>query len=76
MSYSPEEMKKWAEGSMWEHFCKVEQTTMGVGKNEPCNWCGLTEETYQSLDGNTKTLLNEDHEGMKDHPKMPRFKEG
>ena len=27
----------------WEHYCNVEQTTMGVGKDEPCNWCGETE---------------------------------
>ena len=39
---------------MWEHYCRVERTEMGVGKNEPCNWCGLTEEAYNSLQGETK----------------------
>ena len=29
---------------MWEHYCEVEHSLMGVGKDEPCNWCGLTEE--------------------------------
>ena len=28
----------------WEHYCNIEQTTMGVGKGEPCNWCGRIEE--------------------------------
>ena len=49
---------------------------MGVGKNEPCNWCGLTEETYNSLRSDTRIVLNEEHEGIKDHPRMPHFKEG
>ena len=43
MSYSPEEIKKW---KMWDHYCTSEKTEMGVGKGEPCNWCGLTEEEY------------------------------
>ena len=29
---------------MWEHYCKVEKSQMGVGKGEPCNWCGEEEE--------------------------------
>tara|TARA_R110002110_G_scaffold266945_1_gene482678 strand:+ start:945 stop:1157 length:213 start_codon:yes stop_codon:yes gene_type:complete len=60
----------------WEHYCEVEKTDMGVGKNEPCNWCGLTEETYNSLRSDTRIVLNEEHEGIKDHPRMPHFKEG
>ena len=28
----------------WEHYCRVEKSQMGVGKNEPCNWCGAEEE--------------------------------
>ena len=31
---------------MWEHYCEVEHSMMGVGKGEPCNWCELTEEEY------------------------------
>ena len=31
---------------MWEHYCDVEHSMMGVGKNEPCNWCGKTEEDF------------------------------
>ena len=31
---------------MWEHYCEVEHSLMGVSKNEPCNWCGLTEEEH------------------------------
>ena len=27
----------------WEHYCRVEKSQMGVGKNEPCNWCGEEE---------------------------------
>ncbi len=30
--------------NMWDHFCKRERSKMSVGKGEPCNWCGLTEE--------------------------------
>ncbi len=60
---------------MWEHYCRVERTEMGVGKNEPCNWCGLTEEAYNSLQGETKVILNE-HEGYEDNPRLPRFREG
>tara|TARA_A100001515_G_scaffold101442_1_gene82114 strand:+ start:136 stop:342 length:207 start_codon:yes stop_codon:yes gene_type:complete len=29
--------------NMWEHYCKVEKSQMGVGKGEPCNWCGEEE---------------------------------
>ena len=29
---------------MWQHYCKVEKSLMGVGKGEPCNWCGAEEE--------------------------------
>ena len=56
MSYSPEEMLKWRDSMarrkevMWEHFCKIEKTVMGVGKGEPCNWCGLHEEQATRLD--------------------------
>ncbi len=31
---------------IWEHYCEVEHSLMGVGKNEPCNWCGKTEEDF------------------------------
>ena len=34
----------------WEHYCSTEKTTMGVGKGEPCNWCGKTEESYTDAD--------------------------
>jgi|TARA_B110000908_G_scaffold142511_1_gene170744 hypothetical protein len=27
----------------WEHYCTVEASLMGVAKDEPCNWCGLSE---------------------------------
>ena len=70
MSYSPEEMLKWRDSmarrkeTMWEHFCKIEKTVMGVGKGEPCNWCGLHEEQATRLDNvndlkEEKILLNE-----------------
>ncbi len=29
---------------MWQHYCKVEKSLMGVGRGEPCNWCGAQEE--------------------------------
>ena len=32
---------------MWEHYCDVEHTMMGVGKGEPCNWCEKTEEDFE-----------------------------
>jgi len=28
--------------NMWEHNCSIEGTHF-VGKNEVCNWCGVTE---------------------------------
>jgi hypothetical protein len=70
MSYSPEEMLKWRDSmarrkeGMWEHFCKIERTVMGVGNGEPCNWCGLHEKQAKSLDTSNelkeeKVLLNE-----------------
>ena len=31
---------------MWEHYCDVEHSMMGVGKGEPCNWCEKTEEDF------------------------------
>jgi len=34
------------EPEMWEHYCEVEHSMMGVGKGEPCNWCELTEEEH------------------------------
>ena len=34
------------EPEMWEHYCEEEHSMMGVGKGEPCNWCGLTEEEH------------------------------
>ena len=75
MSYSPEEMKKWARSGMWEHYCKIEKTVMGVGNGEPCNWCGLHEEQAKSLD--TSNELKEDKVLLTEqHPGMPWFKEG
>ena len=32
------------EPEMWEHFCPREGYDMYIGKGEPCNWCGITEE--------------------------------
>ena len=32
---------------MWEHWCPVENSMMGIGKGEECNWCGQDEE-YES----------------------------
>ena len=29
---------------MWDHWCSVEHSLMGVGKGEECNWCGQDEE--------------------------------
>lgn len=34
---------RYGEDLMWEHYCTVESTLMGVEKGEPCNWCGMTE---------------------------------
>ena len=31
------------ESAMWEHYCTAEATKMSVGKNQECNWCGMTE---------------------------------
>ena len=50
--------------TMWEHFCKIEKTVMGVGEGEPCNWCGLYAEQATKLDNASdlkeeKILLNE-----------------
>ena len=28
---------------MWNHYCLQEQSSMGVGDDEPCNWCGAVE---------------------------------
>ena len=36
---------------MWEHYCKVEKSQMGVGKGEPCNWCGAEEEKSNHYKG-------------------------
>ena len=27
----------------WNHYCKVECSSMGVGVGEQCNWCGEKE---------------------------------
>jgi len=35
---------------MWKHYCKVEKDIMGVGKDEPCNWCGEEEEKTSHYD--------------------------
>ena len=32
---------------MWDHWCPVENSIMGIGKGEECNWCGQDEE-YES----------------------------
>jgi len=29
---------------MWEHYCKIEKTTMMVEGGKECNWCGKREE--------------------------------
>jgi len=29
---------------MWEHNCKVEETSMLIEKDGECNWCGRSEE--------------------------------
>jgi len=65
----------------WEHYCEVEKTEMGVGKHEPCNWCGLTEETYGSLHGDTKELLIDEARGAgslltERERKLPGFRTG
>lgn len=31
----------------WEHYCEVEDASMGVKKDFPCNWCGKTEEDFE-----------------------------
>ena len=28
---------------MWQHYCKVERSLMGVENGKPCNWCGEEE---------------------------------
>jgi|TARA_R110000744_G_scaffold262037_1_gene376591 hypothetical protein len=43
---------------MWEHYCTIEKTVMGVGGGEPCNWCGLHEEQAKSFDKSSE--LKED----------------
>ena len=35
------------EPDMWEHYCEVEHSLMGVGVGEPCNWCEKTEEDFE-----------------------------
>jgi len=35
------------EPDMWEHYCEEENSLMGVGKGEPCNWCEKTEEDFE-----------------------------
>jgi len=37
------------EPEMWEHYCEVEHSMMGVGKGEPCNWCGKTEKDFEVI---------------------------
>ena len=29
---------------MWDHWCPVENSMMGIGKGEECNWCGQDED--------------------------------
>ena len=36
---------------LWDHYCPVEKALMGVGKGEPCNWCGAVEARKQILRG-------------------------
>ena len=48
------------ESKMWEHYCKIDKTTWSVEKGATCNWCGLTEEAYNSLKGDTKEFLTEE----------------
>lgn len=38
--------RKRREPEMWEHYCGVEHSMMGVGKGEPCNWCDKSEEDF------------------------------
>ena len=53
------------EPDMWEHYCEEENSLMGVGKGEPCNWCGKTEEkvdgmfTTEYLKGNEMAIKDE-----------------
>ena len=35
------------EPDMWEHYCEEENSLMGVGIGEPCNWCEKTEEDFE-----------------------------
>ena len=29
--------------AMWNHYCLQEQSSMEIGDDEPCNWCGAVE---------------------------------
>ena len=42
---------------MWTHYCKNEETTMEIGQNEECNWCGMSEEDIYKSDGFEDALL-------------------
>ena len=66
---------------MWEHYCDVEHTMMGVGKGEPCNWCEKTEEdfevrefdedgmyTTEYLKGTTTMALKDEMDNLMDLP--------
>lgn len=48
---------------MWEHYCKVEHATIGVGDGEECNWCGETEEDHQMI---TIDEVTENEDGSAD----------
>ena len=34
---------------MWQHYCKVEKSLMGVENGKPCNWCGAKEEKSNTI---------------------------
>ena len=36
---------------MWQHYCKVERSLMGVENGKPCNWCGEEEEKSNHYKG-------------------------
>jgi hypothetical protein len=32
-----------SESDMWDHYCTAEASSMKIGKDEECSWCGMTE---------------------------------
>ena len=43
-----EELRK-IESEMWEHYCDVEHSMMGMEKGMPCNWCDKSEEDFEDV---------------------------